>query len=51
VYIRPEQSVSALRGHVIVARLNGDFFIRRLVGPDEALVLASEDNQYSPIEI
>jgi hypothetical protein len=51
VYVRPEENLAALRGHVIVARLNNDNFIKRLVGSDDAPVLASDDEQYSPLEI
>lgn len=51
LYVKPEQAIDALRGHVVIARLNDDYFVKRLSGPDGALTLASADAQYSPIEI
>jgi transcriptional regulator with XRE-family HTH domain len=51
VYVRGARSLRTLRGHVIVARLNNDYFIKRLIGPRDALVLASEDDRYSSIDI
>lgn len=51
VYVKPEQAVEALRGHVVVARVNGDYFIKRLRATDDALILASEDEEYGSIEI
>ena len=51
LYVKPEPAIDALRGHVVVARLNNDYFTKRLLGPDDALVLASDDALYRPIEI
>lgn len=51
VYVRLERSLQKLQGKVIVALLNDSYFIRRLRVSDGVVVLASEDDRFSMVQV
>jgi DNA polymerase V len=46
-----DKSLEAKDGSVIIAILNGDFTVKRLVIEDKRIFLKPENKEYSPIEI
>jgi len=51
MYIRGDRSLRSLKGHVIVFKLNGSYYVKRLVLAGADIVLTSAHEDYMPIAI